>query len=90
MSTLCKLAVKWGKLVILTKLMFELPIPLFNVNDPLHRELAAAAARAAQVAAKVPFKEGTHFVTARKLIRTALHDHGIGQEIEELVTRLLD
>ena len=30
------------------KLMFELPIPLFNVNDPLHRELAAAAERAAQ------------------------------------------
>ena len=30
------------------KLMFELPIPLFNVNDPLHRELAAAAERAAK------------------------------------------
>ncbi len=71
------------------KLMFELPIPLFNVNDPLHRKLAAAAARAAKIAASVPLKEGIYFVTARKHIRTALHDHGIAQEIEELVTRLL-
>ena len=39
------------------KLMFELPIPLFNVNDPLHRELAAAAERAASAAAKVPSKK---------------------------------
>ena len=71
------------------KLMFELPIPLFNVNDPLHRELAAAAERAASAAAKVPLKEGTYFVTARKHIRTALLDDGIAQEIEGLVVRLL-
>ena len=71
------------------KIMFELPIPLFNVKDPLHRELAAAAARAAKVAASVPLKEGTYFVTARKHIRAALQDDGIAQEIEELVTRLL-
>ncbi len=72
------------------KLKFELPIPLFNVNDPLHRELAAAAERAAEVAAGVPLKEGTHFVTARKHIRTALHDHGIAREIDDLVARLLE
>ena len=71
------------------KLMFELPIPLFNVNDPVHRELAAAAERAAEVAAKVPLKEGTYFVTARKHIRTALHDDGIAQEVEDLVNALL-
>ena len=71
------------------KLMFELPIPLFNVKDALHQELATAAERAESVAAKVPLKEGTYFVTARKHIRTALHDDGIGQEIEELVKRLL-
>ena len=71
------------------KLMFELPIPLFNVKDALLQELAAGAERAASVAAKVPLKEGTYFVTARKHIRTTLHDDGIGQEIEELVKRLL-
>ena len=71
------------------KLMFELPIPLFNVNDPLHRELATAAQRAATVASAVPLKEGMYFVTARKHIRAALQDNGIAQEIEELVTRLL-
>ena len=72
------------------KLMFELPIPLFNVKDALHQELATAAERAESVAAKVPLKEGTYFVTARKHIRTALHHHGITQEIKELVTRLLN
>ena len=72
------------------KIMFELPIPLFNVNDPLHQELAAATTRAAQVAASVPLKEGTYFVTARKHIRTALHDHGIAQEIDDLVARLFE
>ena len=72
------------------KLMFELPIPLFNTNDPLHRKLAAAAARAAKIAASVPLKEGMYFVTARKHIRTALQEDGIAQEIEELVTRLLN
>ena len=71
------------------KLIFEVLISLFNANDPLHQELATAAERAAQVAAKIPLKEGTHFVTARKQIRTALHDNGIAQEIEDLVTRLL-
>jgi len=71
------------------KLMFELPIPLFNVNNVLHRKLAAAAARAAKVAANVPLEEDIYFVTARKHIRAALHDDGIAREIEELVTRLL-
>ncbi len=68
------------------KIMFELPIRLFNVNNPLHQELAAAA----KVAASVPLKEATYFVTARKRIRAALQEDGIAQEIEELVTRLLD
>ena len=72
------------------KIMFELPIRLFNVNNPLHQELAAAAARAAKVAASVLLKEATYFVTARKRIRAALQEDGIAQEIEELVTRLLD
>lgn len=71
------------------KIMFELPIPLFNVNDPRHRKLAAAAARAAKVAASVPLKEGIYFVTARKHIRTALQNDGIAQEIEDLVETLL-
>ena len=71
------------------KLMFELSIPLFDVDDPLHQDLATAAKRAASVAAKVPLKEGMYFVTARKHIRTALLEDGIAQEIEELVERLL-
>ena len=85
----CKAAAS-GARVTSTSSSSSCPFPLFNVNDPLHQELAAAAERAANVAARVPLKEGTYFVTARKHIRTALHDNGIAQEIEELVTRLLD
>ena len=74
------------------KLMFELPIPLFNVNDPLHRELAAAAERAAeQFAARRTLSKKTctssppASKSAPPSTTTALR-----QEIEELVTRLLD
>ena len=69
--------------------MSELHVPTFAGNDPLRQELAAAAARATSVAITNPLSEDIYFVTARKHIRTALHDHGIAQEIEELVNRLL-
>ena len=46
-------------------------------------------AACSRVAANVPLKETTYFVTARKHIRAALQEDGIAQEIEELVERLL-
>ncbi|MCL6641129.1 MAG: hypothetical protein K6T92_07120, partial [Candidatus Rokubacteria bacterium] len=72
------------------KLMFELPIPRFDGDDPLHRELADAAREAEDVAAGVPLPERIHFVRARRLIRDALRERGVSQRIDTLVAKLLE
>ncbi|HXH83943.1 MAG TPA: N-6 DNA methylase, partial [Candidatus Tectomicrobia bacterium] len=50
------------------KLMFELPIPKFDADHPLHHDLAEAARQAEAVAAKVALPAAIHFVRARALI----------------------
>jgi len=72
------------------KVMFTLPIPLFDPSVPLHNELAAAAAEAERVAAAFELPETVKFQRARKLIRDALTESGIAPHIDELVAQLLD
>jgi hypothetical protein len=72
------------------KVMFNLPIPRFDPANPLHADLAAAAAQAEGVAAAVPLAEGVRFQAARRKVREALADAGVAARIEGLVTRLLD
>lgn len=71
------------------KVMFELPIPQFQKGVALHTALAAAARRAEEVAGAVALPEGCHFVRARRLIREALREDGVAEEIDRLVERLL-
>lgn len=71
------------------KLVFEQPFPRFSAKEKLHRELAKKAREAEKQAAKVELKEGMHFTRARRLIRDALREQGIAQEIDELVEKLL-
>jgi hypothetical protein len=71
------------------KVMFNLPIPLFKASEALHRELADAGAQAEAVAANVELKEGEKFQRARKRVRDALAEDGIGGDIEKLVEKLL-
>jgi hypothetical protein len=71
------------------KLMLSLPIPKFDPKVAVHRNLAAAARHAEEVAAQVALKEGMHFVRARGLIRKALAEDGISGRIDKLVERLL-
>ena len=71
-------------------LIWELRIPEYSQREPLHRELAAAAAAAETIAAGVAIPERAYFTTARKLIRDALADAGIARRIDRLVARLLD
>jgi len=71
------------------KVMFNLPIPLFDANEPLHCELAGAGAHAEAIAEKVELVEGEKFQRARKRVREALAEEGIGDEIEKLVGKLL-
>jgi hypothetical protein len=72
------------------KAMFNLPIPHFDSSQPLHNELAAAAAEAERIAAAFDLPEAAKFQRARKLIRDALTESGVAPHIDELVGRLLD
>lgn len=72
------------------KVMFNLPIPLFDPSAPLHAALAEAAARAERLAAEVPLREAEHFTRARRRIRDALTDAGVAAEIDAVVAELLD
>jgi hypothetical protein len=72
------------------KVMFTLPIPRFDVGNNLHGELAAAAGEAEAFAASIQLPESAKFQRARGLVRDRLHEAGIAQRIETLVTRLLD
>jgi SAM-dependent methyltransferase len=71
------------------KLVWTLPIPGYDETIDLHRDLAAAAARAGAVAAAAELPEGAHFTAKRRAIRAALAADGIAREIEILVAALL-
>jgi len=79
---------QWGKRDF-DKAVFNLPIPLFDSKDKLHKELAAAAMHAEHVAVRVDIKDGEHFTRTRKHIRDTLVEEGVGGEIEKLVEKLL-
>ena len=71
------------------KVMFELPIPPFEPSVSLHSELAKAAERAEEVAARVDIHPGMHFGRARREVRQALTADGVAARIDGLVASLL-
>lgn len=71
------------------KVMFTLPIPRFDAKNQLHKDLAAAGAKAEKIAAKVELPNNIHFQTARRRVREALAEAGVSKRIDELVTKLL-
>ena len=72
------------------KVMFTLPIPRFDASQSLHKDLAAAAIEAERIAMAFELPEAVKFQRARKLIRDALTESGVGPHLDELVARLLD
>jgi SAM-dependent methyltransferase len=70
------------------KLIWELPIPEFDPDLPLHQDLAAAAAEAERVAAAVPLPEGD-YRRKRRAIRDALAEAGLAARMDGLVAALL-
>ncbi|MDP3746352.1 MAG: N-6 DNA methylase [Phenylobacterium sp.] len=70
-------------------LVWTLPIPEYDADEALHRDLAAAAARAEAVAASVDLSQARHFTAKRRAIREALAQDGVAAEIEALVDALL-
>ena len=71
------------------KVMFNLPIPVFDPGDESHQAIAVAGRTAEHVASLVELVDGERFQRARKRVRDALAEDGIGAEIEKLVDRLL-
>ena len=71
------------------KYVFNVPIPRFDGEDPLHVRIAQHAAVAEEVASRAPPKEGEHFTRTRRRIRAALAEHGVGRELEALAGELL-
>jgi hypothetical protein len=72
------------------KVVFNLPIPRFDSKTALHGAISAAATKAEKIAAAVELPESARFQRARALVRTALKEVGVADEIDELVARLLD
>ncbi|MGA3399940.1 MAG: N-6 DNA methylase [Acetobacteraceae bacterium] len=70
-------------------LVWTLPIPEYDDTDPLHRDLAAAAAHAETVAAGVELTDSQHFTAKRRAIRAALAADGVAAEMEAMVDALL-
>jgi len=72
------------------KVVWNLPIPLFDPANALHARIADAGSRAEALAARVDLVEGEKFQRARKRVRDALVEAGLAGEIDELVENLLD
>ena len=70
-------------------LVWTLPIPEYDAAEPLHRDLAAAAAHAEAVAAAVDLADIKHFTAKRRAIRAALAADGVAAEMEAMVDALL-
>ena len=72
------------------KVMFNLPIPRFDVKNKLHRAISDAGVRAEDAAKQIELIEGEKFQRARKRVRDNLAELGISAEIDKLVEKLLD
>ena len=71
------------------KLVWQLPIPLYDANDPAHWQLAELAAQAETLAAGVDISGHATFQAQRRLIREELARQGLAGEIDDLVISLL-
>lgn len=70
--------------------VFSLPFPMFDRRDPAHMHAAALAERAEQVAATVELDDTWQFQKARRVIREALREDGVADEIDRAVADLLN
>ena len=70
-------------------LVWTLPIPEYDPAEAVHRDLAAAARRAEDIAANVDLSRAHHFTAKRRAIRDALAADGVAAEIDALVDALL-
>jgi len=71
------------------KLVWRLPIPLFDGKNEDHERLASLASHAEALAAETDISGKRTFQAQRRLIREALEREGIAEAVDEIVLRLL-
>lgn len=71
------------------KLMWRLPIPMFEPTDAFHKQLVNLAAKAEETAAETDVSAHRTFQAQRRVIREALAGRGVSQAIDTLVVDLL-
>lgn len=71
------------------KAVWRLPIPLFDPADEQHRRLAGLGQQAEAEIQGLDLDDTAHFAALRRRVRRQLAESPTGQQIEELVDRLL-
>ena len=69
--------------------VFRLPIPLYDLGNSEHEQLADLGKRAEEVAAAVELPARVSFQAQGRRVREALSRDGVGGEINSLTTALL-
>jgi N-6 DNA Methylase len=72
------------------KHIWEVPIPLFNANDAVHKRLAQLGKIAEGIAAEFELDSTVHFAASRRHIRELFEQRQEGQEINDLVFELIE
>jgi hypothetical protein len=71
------------------KHIWEVPIPLFDADNRVHRRLAELGGIAESISATFAINPAVHFAAARRHIRELLERTPEGQKISEIVYELI-
>jgi hypothetical protein len=71
------------------KHVWKLPIPVYNPDSPVHRQLAELGRQEAELVAALVFDEGTNYVTLRQQVRKALAASNHAALVSGIVIELL-
>ena len=72
------------------KAVWQLPIPEFDSNEPVHRRLSELGAVEAERVAALDLDESKYFVKLRQVVRSILADSPDAEELDQLVRLLLE
>lgn len=71
------------------KVLWKLPIPLYNPAVAEHRRLAELGVMEAERIKALNFNEATNFITLRRIVRNVLTASPYAEELDQLVTVIL-
>ena len=73
----------------IAKHVWELPVPIFDDANPVHRRLSELGAAAEQITAGFRIEPNLHFAATRRHIRQLIEETPEGREIDEIVYELI-